>query len=110
MGYKKKKSPYFIVEIDGHVAGDHIAIEQNYRTDSIDTPRKAYLYPGGSQKIGVGFVVDKALRFLSAELAIEYVNRNETYRSILPFVKIERFSEKDQRRIGFKPRSLQRKS
>jgi len=92
MGHKKKKNPYFIVEIDGKFRPSGIHIQCGDQLDSLDTPRKAYLYQGDSRKVAIGFSLEKALRFLSAELAIEYINRNNIYRSILPFVKIERCS------------------
>lgn len=90
MGYKKRKSPSFIVEIDGSLEKSALFVERREQADLVGAPRKAYLYKSDERKVAVGFRFDKALRFSSAELAITYVSRNEVSRSIRPFVKIER--------------------
>lgn len=101
MGHKKKKSPYFIVEIDGRFQPKSMEVQFGDQFTSLDTPRKAYLYQGDARKVAIGFTFEKALRFLSAELAVEYVTRNTVYRSILPYIKIERFSGDGPRRRVF---------
>ncbi len=92
MSHIEKKQVFFVLEFE--VSSIRRAIDNHvWRLEKELNGQRAYLYESNYKQVIVGSEISRSLQFSSADLAIQYLNRNEVVRSIRPFARLERLEK-----------------